>query len=157
MANADPTALSAIFALMFPPLFVGAVGLVWGLRRSAPGKWLFGIPAVWCTLLGLGMTLVIALLLAIEKTSRHEPFVWVGLVLTLVALVRVVRSFFRTGWERFTYLIGAIWLVGVVIAVAMNFSPKPFFTHPTWGDWAFLVGLSALAPLVAFAAVRRKA
>ena len=157
MADLEPAALAALVAIVFPPLFVGAVGLVRGFRRKAPGKWLFGIPAVCCALVGLGLALIIGIALAFERSARREPFLWVCFALILVAFLRVVRSFGRAGWERFTQLIGGIWLVGVVFAIGMGFSPKPFFQNPSWGDWTFLVGLSALAPLVAFAGSPRKA
>lgn len=151
MTDGEPALLSILAGLAFSPLFVGALGLVEGVRRASPGKWLFRIPAVWCFLVALAMAIVLLLFLATERTGRREPFVWAGLVLILAALIRVFRSFSRAGWERFTHLLGGIWLVGLVVAVALGFSPKPYFMSPAWGEWTFLFALAALAPLVAFA------
>lgn len=68
-----------------------------------------------------------------------------------------MRGFFRKGWRRFSHVVGGIWLSGLVLAVSLRFSPKPFFTSPSWGEWVFLFGLAALAPLVVFALAPRRA
>ncbi|MDC0744438.1 hypothetical protein [Polyangium mundeleinium] len=143
--------------LAFPPLLAGVVGLVRGYKRVAPGRWLFGVPAVASTLLALGMVLVVTLLLLIEPTARYQPFVWVGLVGALGALGCLVRGFFRKGFHRFSHVVGGIWLCGLVLGVSLRFSPKPFFTAPSWGAGFFFFGLAALAPLVGFAFAPRRA
>ncbi|MDC3962943.1 hypothetical protein KEG38_54540 [Polyangium jinanense] len=157
MAAGDAAPVAILAGLAFAPLFTGAVGLVRGFKQAAPGRWLFGVPAVAATLVALGMILVITLLLLIEPTSRYQPFVWVGLVVALGALVCLVWGFFRKGWRRFSHVVGGIWLLGLVLGISLRFSPKPFFTAPSWGEWAFLFGLAALAPLIVFALAPRRA
>ncbi|TKC95266.1 hypothetical protein [Polyangium fumosum] len=142
--------------LAFAPLVAGVVGLVQGTRRAAPGPWLFGVPAVASTLVALGMILVVTLLLLIEPTSRYQPFVWVGLGVALAALGCLVRGFFRKGFRRFSHVVGGIWLCGLVLGISLRFSPKPFFTAPSWGEGFFFFGLAALAPLVGFAFAPRR-
>jgi hypothetical protein len=147
----EPAVLAIAGLVMLWPFGLGAVSLWRGLRRRAPGKVGFGVPAVVEVLATGGLSLLIVLLMADERRIREQPLVWLGALAGVAAVYLTARGFRRDGWTRWVQLLAGAWLFYVQGALLLAGAGAPFFSWPELGAWLFLFALSALAPLFAWA------
>jgi hypothetical protein len=150
-ARRDPPVIAVLLGLAFLPIFVGIAGIVRGRKREAPGRFLFGVPGVVCTLMALGLTGMMLLVLLSDSYVRRENLGWITLAMSAAALAVLARGFFRTGWRRFNHVIAGIWLLSAISVVLGFASSSPVFDPPVLGEWVFLFAIATLSPLLAYA------
>jgi len=156
-----PEVLVVALGIGFWPIFLGIVGAIRGRKREAPGKLLFGVPAVVLALISLvatGITgTVLVVELASERYHRFEPIVVPFFLLCALALFVAVRAFWRKGFRRFNHLVACAWLLATAMVLGLFVSDSSMFSPPVAGEWVFLFAIAALAPLLTFAFAPRRA
>jgi hypothetical protein len=146
-----------ILAGMFGwPVCLGVLGLVRGLKRNVPGKVLIGVGTTLTSLQTLAGAALMFMILGSEYSESRSPLVWLGAAVLLVAMGTIVRSFFRTGWQRFQDVMAAFALLVVMIVLAFAGTEARTVARVAVGGWLFLFASAALLPFAVVTLASRK-
>jgi hypothetical protein len=156
MTRHDSTGRVLIGAILGLPIFLGIMGIVRGLRRSVPGKTLIGIATVLTAIQTLAGLALVVMLLLFERRATESPFIWLGTVSVLVAVGVIVRSFFRTGWQRWQHLMAPMGLLALMIVLTLAGVERNSIDRVSLGGWVFLFATAALVPFVGMTLVSRR-
>lgn len=141
----------AILAAVFTwPLFVGALGLLRGRSRSAPGTAACAVPGVLHALGGMAAVILLGALLGERSRARESLAVWAAVAAALATVYVVARGARRRGWERWAQLVASVWLFHLMGVMVIGADGRGAFDPPEVGGWIELFALAAAAPAVGF-------
>ncbi len=138
------------------PVCLGALGLVRGLKREVPGKVLIGVGTILTSVQTLASAALLYMILGSESSASRSPHVWLGAAALLVAMVTIVRSFFRTGWQRFQDIMAAFSLLVVMVMLAFVGTEPYAIEQVAVGGWLFVFASAALLPFAIVTLASRK-
>lgn len=151
--SARDGAVAFLVALLYAaPLYVGAWGLIRGLRRSpAPGKVAYGVPAAAQIVAGVVFAVLMIAQMARRSTMRTHGGLWLMILAAAAVSALALRGFRRSGWDRWAQLVGAVWLSQATFMLAVSMEQRDLFEEPTLAAWIVMFALAAAAPAVGWA------
>ncbi len=146
MMRYDSTGRVLIGAILGWPVCLGVIGILRGLRKNVPGRALIAIATTITAIQSLAGLALVVMLLAFERRAVDSPFVWLGAASTVAAVGLVVRSFFRTEWQRWQHLMAPIALLAMMIVFMIAGVERNTIERVSEGGWGFLFATAALVP-----------
>jgi hypothetical protein len=151
----EPVALVIVGPLVVWPILLGAISLLRGLARKAPGMLAYAVPAVLYTLSSAGLALLLAYAFAVERGAR-VPIVAAGVMAGLGGAYLLLRGFRRAGWERWAQLVAGMWFGQGMLTSLFALGDPSDVGQPPAGGWILLFALGAFLPIWAWALWPRK-
>lgn len=143
----EPLEAALFAAILLWPAALGAVGLVKGLRRRAPGKVASAVLLVLQALMTLAVSALIAYAISDRRRHQEDPLLWLAVLAGLAGLVVAVRGFWRAGFRRWTSLLAAVWLYYLQLGLVITSGEGYSFERPELGAWLGLFALAMLGPI----------
>jgi hypothetical protein len=144
----DTTAQAILVVVFGWPVCLGIVGFLRAWRRKVPGKGLIGVATAFTTIQTLAAAVLFGMLMWEGHRESRSPLVWLGAVAAALAIAMVVRSFFRTGWQRWQSIMAPIALLAVMIVLILAGVDHNAMEHVAQGSWVFLFATAALIPFI---------
>lgn len=148
MTRHDDTGRAILGAIMGWPALLGVFGLIRGWRKRLPGKVLVGFATTFASLQTLAGLALMAMLLWFGRGDERSWPVFLAALFPLLGAGLVVRSFSRTGWQRWQHLMAPIALLAAMIVMCLFGAEPNAINRAEQGGWVFLFATAALLPFV---------
>jgi len=152
----DDTGKAILVAIFGWPVCLGILGLIRALQKKAPGKVLLGIATVYTSLQILAATALMAMILWFGQRDERSLVVGLAAIAPLMAIGLVVRSFYRTGWQKWQHIMAPIALLALMIILCMVGIERRSLEHTSQGGWVFLFATAALVPFIGTTLVSKR-
>jgi hypothetical protein len=138
------------------PIFLGITSFWRGIRRKVPGKILVGMATLFTSLQVLATAALLAYVFSRGGRDAKTPYMWIGAVMTASSIAVVIRSFYRTGWQRWQHIMAALALLAVTIVLFLAGITRGRVSDVPSGTWVFLFAAAALVPFIRATVMSRK-
>lgn len=156
MTRYDSTGRFILLGIFGWPVFSSIAAFIRGLQKKVPGKVFLGVATTLTSLQTLAGTALVTMVLLFGRGNERSFPVWLGAIAALLAIGMVVRSFFRTSWQRWQHLIAALALLAVMVVLILAGVEGGRIDRTSSGGWVFLFGTAALVPFIGTTVVSRR-